>query len=215
MKKEYIKIKLSDLKLNTKNPRKNDASVKFVKNSIDKVGYVSPIVVDETNTILAGNTRAKALKQRGDTEIEVIRVSGLTDEQKKIYMLADNSAGSKSEWDFGLIKDLEIPKLELQDIGFDEIDLMKVFPILDSEKDNQIPEAPEDAKTKMGDIYELGNHRVMCGDSTKREDVERLMGGKKADIVFTSPPYNFGKSSNISGNHNVKLKKIYIVNMKI
>lgn len=207
MQKKYLTVKISDIKPNPKNPRKNDSSVPFVKNSIKQVGYISPIVIDEKNIILCGHTRLKALKELDKTEAEVLKVTGLTNEQKKIFNVADNSAGQKSEWDFDILKELDLGADLLGDLGFEDIDVDKITCEGFDEKDDVVPDAPKKAITKTGDIWKLGRHRIMCGDSTKKEDVEKLMGGKRADMVFTSPPYNLGKSSNISGNYNVRLKK--------
>lgn len=117
--KEYIKnVSIEDIKPNPKNPRKNDESVEFVLNSINEVGYITPIIIDENNMILAGHTRYKALKKQNKLTIEeVLKVSGLTKKQKKQFMVADNSAGQHSGWDFDLLKELDIPEIELKEIG--------------------------------------------------------------------------------------------------
>lgn len=126
MEKKYLIVKISDIKPNPKNPRKNDASISYVKNSIKQVGYISPIVIDEKNIILCGHTRLKALKELGKTEVEVLKVTGLTAEQKKIFNIADNSAGQKSEWDFDILKELDLGADLLGDLGFEDIDVDKL-----------------------------------------------------------------------------------------
>jgi len=147
-------------------------------------GWQQPIVVDKTGTIIVGHGRWAAYQKYGLTE-PPIQVADLTDEQANAYRLADNKL-NESEWDMDLVieelKGLSEPMVELT--GFDT-DLL----IEPDEKDDEVPEVPEEPQSKLGDLYELGEHRVLCGDSTKLEDVERLMDGKKADMVFTDPPY--------------------------
>lgn len=167
-----------------KHPKKQ---VEQVAASIKEFGFNQPIVVDKNNVIIVGHGRLEAAKLLGMTDVPVITVD-LTDEQANAYRLADNKL-NESEWDMNLVieelKGLSEPMLELT--GFDK-DLI----IEPDEADDVVPEVPEEPQSKLGDLYELGNHRVLCGDSTKLEDVERLMDGKKADVVVTDPPYNTG-----------------------
>lgn len=164
-----------------KHPKKQ---VEQVAASIKEFGFNQPLVVDRNGVVIVGHGRLEAAKLLGMTDVPVVEVD-LTEEQAKAYRLADNKL-NESEWDMKLAVD-ELKELsgEMQVLtGFD-LDLL----IEPDEKDDEIPEnAP--AKSKLGDLYELGNHRVLCGDSTKSDDVERLMDGKKADMVFTDPPYN-------------------------
>lgn len=166
-----------------KHPKKQ---VEQVANSIKEFGMNQPIVVDKNGVIIVGHGRYEALKLlKWEIKPEYIKVVDLTEEQAKAYRLADNKL-NESEWDMALVieelKGLSEPMLELT--GFDK-DLI----IEPDEKDDEVPEVPVEPQSKLGDLYELGNHRVLCGDSTKIEDVERLMDGKKADMVFTDPPY--------------------------
>jgi len=165
-----------------KHPKKQ---VEQVAASIKEFGFNQPIVVDKGGVIIVGHGRYEAAKTLKLASVPVLEVD-LTPEQANAYRLADNKL-NESEWDMSLVveelKGLSEPMLTLT--GFDK-DL-----ILESdEKDDEVPELPEEPQSKLGDLYELGNHRVLCGDSTKIEDVERLMDGKKADMVFTDPPYN-------------------------
>lgn len=167
-----------------KHPKKQ---IEQVAASIKEFGMNQPIVVDKQGVIIVGHGRYEALKLlKWEIKPEYIKVVDLTEEQAKAYRLADNKL-NESEWDMALVieelKGLSEPMLELT--GFEK-DLI----IEPDEKDDEVPEVPEEPKSKLGDLYELGQHRVLCGDSTKIEDVERLMDGKKADMVFTDPPYN-------------------------
>jgi site-specific DNA-methyltransferase (adenine-specific) len=169
-----------------KHPKKQ---IEQIANSIKEFGMHQPIVVDKEGVIIVGHGRYEALKHLGmEVPKDMIRVADLTDEQAKAYRLADNKL-NESEWDMNLVieelKDLSEPMLELT--GFDK-DLI----IEADEMDDVVPVVPEDPQSKLGDLYELGNHRVLCGDSTKIEDMERLMVGVLADIVVTDPPYNTG-----------------------
>lgn len=172
-----------------KNPRINDESVDLVANSIREFGFKQPIVVDKDNIIIAGHTRWKAAKQLGLKEVPVIQATDLTTAQVKAYRLADNKVGEASEWDFDLLSD------ELEDLA-DEFD-MSAFGFETEEEDtaeaiedNYEPDIPTEPMTKSGQIWQLGKHRLMIGDSTEPEDVEKLCNGDLMDLVVTDPPYN-------------------------
>ena len=154
-----------------KHPKKQ---IEQVANSIKEFGMNQPIVVDKQGVIIVGHGRYEALKHLGwEVKDEYIKVVDLTEEQAKAYRLADNKL-NESDWDMALVveelKELSEPYLDLT--GFDR-DLI----IEPDEKDDEVPDVPEEPQSKLGDLYELGNHRVLCGDSTKIEDVERLMEG--------------------------------------
>ena len=184
---EIVNKKIDEIKPYEKNPRKNDEVVKYVANSIKEFGFKVPIVIDKNNVIVAGHTRYKASKVLGLKEVPCIVADDLSDEQVKAFRLADNKVGELAEWDFDLLDDeLEgLLDIDMSEFGFD-------LDIEDEEKEiieDEVPEVPEESKAKLGDIYQLGNHRLMCGDSTKEEDVEKLMNGVKADMVLSDPPY--------------------------
>lgn len=166
--------------------------VEKVAASIKEFGFNQPIVVDKQGVIIVGHGRFEAAKLLGMTDVPVIEVD-LTEEQAKAYRLADNKL-NESDWEMDLaISELKELSEEMASLtGFD-LDLL----IEPDEKDDEVPEVPEEPQSKLGDLYELGNHRVLCGDSTKLEDVERLMDGKKADMVFTDPPYGVDYSGGI------------------
>lgn len=189
-------LKLSEIMPYENNARKNDKAVKDVAESIKQCGYIAPIIVDENNVILAGHTRYKALKKLGYKEVTVRKVTGLTEEQKRKYRLLDNKTNELAEWDFEKLKD-EIDGLDFSEFDIDwgiEEDTETISVIEDEpiEIDNT-----REPVTKLGDIYQLGEHRLMCGDSTDALNINILMQGKKADLVFTDPPYGYEYQSNM------------------
>ncbi len=198
MEKKYIEIDIADLVPYDKNPRRNDMAVDDVAESMEQVGYITPIVIDENRQILAGETRCKALKKRRVKRDKVLQVFGLTEEQKKKYRLLDNKVGEIAEWDPELLAgELEEVDFGDFDFGFDEL----MAELTDTSEEDGAPLStaveddadivlPEEPKAKRGDIYQLGAHRLMCGDSTDPADVARLMDGKAADLLLTDPPYN-------------------------
>jgi site-specific DNA-methyltransferase (adenine-specific) len=200
-KEQIVYKKVSELKLNPKNPRKNDGAVDTVAKSIEKYGFKNPLIIDENNVVWCGNTRLKASKQLGLKEVPCIVANDLTEEQIRELALIDNKSSEIAEWDFDLLGD------ELADLDLGDFDLDWGLPEL-VEEEKEVEEddfdctPPEQPKAKLGDVYQLGNHRLMCGDSTKEEDVAKLMNGNKADMVFTDPPYNVAFNGR-SGNFDV------------
>ena len=194
-----------------KNPRKNDEAVKYVAESIKQFGFKVPIIIDSNNVIIAGHTRLKASKKLGYKEVPCIIADDLTPEQIKAFRLADNKVGEMAEWDLDLLdEELEdIIDLNMEDFGFD---LNIGFEDKEVEEDDYEVELPEEPKAKLGDIYQLGNHRLMCGDSTDKETVEKLMDGKKADLVFTDPPYgiNVVNDNGTIGNGGICKAGVYM-----
>lgn len=205
---KIINIKTTDIKPYDKNPRKNDGAVDMVANSIKEFGFKVPIIVDKNNIIVAGHTRHKAAKKLGLKEVPVIIADDLTDEQIKAFRLADNKVGEIAEWDFDLLGE-ELDNLlhfdiDMEDFGFES----KLDNEEEVEEDDFDAELPEEPKSKLGDIYQLGNHRLMCGDSTSEEDVVLLMDGVKADMVFTDPPYGMKKEADGVLNDNLNYDKL-------
>ena len=193
---QIVNIKLSDIKPYENNPRRNDQAVEAVAESIKQCGYIAPIIVDEDNVILAGHTRYKALKKLGRKEAECIVKAGLTEEQKRKYRLLDNKTNEFAEWDLDLLAD-ELEGLDFGDFDFG-FDLGEDEEPPEVTEDEYDAEPPAEPKAKLGDIYQLGRHRLMCGDSTDRECVEKLMDGLRADLCFHSPPYNIGKNAQLN-----------------
>src|SRR3990167_1521704 len=174
-------MKISDIKPYPKNSKKHERKqIKQVADSIKRFGFVQPIVIDKNNEVVIGHCRLEAAKLLGLKDVPTISVENLSDKEVKALRLADNKL-NESAWDMNLVID-ELKGLdsELLDLTGFSRDLI----IEGNEQDDVIPEnAPPVAK--LGEIWALGRHRVMCGDSTKKEDVAMLMGDKKADMVFT------------------------------
>jgi len=188
---------LSDLIPYINNSRKHsDDQVAQIAASIKEFGWTNPILVDGDNGIIAGHGRIMAAKKLGMIEVPVIELAHLSKEQRKALIIADNKLALNSDWDTNL---LAIELKDLQDLGFDlnltGFDGMELANLLHPEQvdgltdENEIPPVPEEPKTKLGDIYQLGDHRLMCGDSTSIEAVEKLTDGL-VDILVTDPPYN-------------------------
>ena len=177
--------KIDDIKPYEKNAKKHpEKQLKQIANSIKEFGFNQPIVVDKDDIIIVGHGRYFAAQLLEFNSVPVLTLD-VTEEQAKAYRLADNKL-NESNWDMELViaelKELTPPMLDLT--GFDK-DL-----ILEPDaKDDEVPDTPAKPKSELGDIYELGDHRVMCGDATKIEDFNMLMDNKKADMVFTDPPY--------------------------
>ena len=172
------------------NPRKNDGvAVDKVASSIKNFGFKVPIIIDSKNEIVAGHTRYKASQKLGLKEVPCIIADDLTEQQIKAFRIADNKTSEFAEWDMEL---LEIELEGLDDIftGFDEEEFDDIMGIdKEVEEDDFEVEIPDEPISKRGQIYQLGKHRLMCGDSTSEDDVGILMNGNKADMLFTDPPY--------------------------
>jgi DNA modification methylase len=204
---------INNLKSDHKNARKRtDRSAKLIAESLQRYGAARSIVIDEDNRILAGNGTIEGAKQAGiknvrvietdGSEIIAVKRTGLTEDEKVGLALADNRTSDLSDWDAQMLQQLS----EEHDIApwFEQEDLAEIIgeveqlPAEGNTDPDEVPEAPEDPITKPGDLWILGNHRLLCGDSTNIQHVERLMDGKKADMVFTDPPYGVEYRSNMS-----------------
>lgn len=190
-------IELSKLIPYENNPRLNKNAVTPVANSIKEYGFKNPIVVDEDFVIINGHTRRLAAIELGLKEVPVIIANDLTEDQAKAFRLVDNKTAEFAEWDFEKLKnellDLE-NVMKFDDFGFEDFDLnLNEAEVIEDDFEEELPVEP---KSKLGDMYKLGRHRLMCGDSTSITSVERLMGGQKADMLLTDPPYNTGMVPN-------------------
>lgn len=194
----------------------SDAQVTQIASSIKEFGFNNPVLLDQNRGIIAGHGRVMAAKKLGMTEVPCIELAHLTDAQRKAYILADNRIALNSDWDSQLLsiefKELDESGIDLQLLGFnaDEIGAL-LNPVEETEgltDEDAVPEAPADPITKLGDVWLLGRHRLMCGDSTSVNAVDKLMDGAMVDMVYTDPPYGVsivGKNGHVGGG---KLAKV-------
>ena len=207
-------IAVKDLIPYEKNTKKHDeVQINNVAESIKQYGFVQPIVIDKNNVVVIGHCRLLAAKKLKMADVPCVCVEDLTEEQVKALRIVDNKS-NESPWDFDFLAD-ELADLDLSDFDFD-------FGIdTDAEEETEIveDEAPEvdeenEPITKLGDIWQLGRHRLMCGDSTDKETVELLMNGNKADMVFTDPPYGMKKEADGVLNDNLNYDDLLEFNKK-
>lgn len=174
----------------------SDEQVAQIAASMKEWGFTNPILIDETGMIIAGHGRVLSAQKLGLVEVPCMVADGWTEAQKKAYIIADNKLALNAGWDnellaveFGELKELEF---DLELTGFDLAEIGELIdePVDGLTDEDEVPEPPETPVSALGDIWQLGNHRLMCGDSTSIDAVEKLMDGQKADMVFTDPPYN-------------------------
>ena len=188
----------------------DDAQVAQIAASIKEFGWTNPILIDGDKGIIAGHGRLMAARKLKMDKVPVIELNGMTDAQKKAYVIADNRLALNAGWDNAMLtielQDLEDEGFDLSLTGFDDSELDALLnPIEETEgltDEDAVPAVPEEPKTKVGDIYILGNHRLMCGDSTSIDAVNKLMDGNSVDLLFTDPPYNVAFNGR-SGKHDV------------
>ena len=195
-KRELKNVPIADLIPYARNPRKNDPAVQRVAASLKEYGLVkNSIVVDEDMVLITGHTTMKAMQALKWTHApEVTQVFGLTEAQKKAYRIADNKLGELAAWDEELLalefEDLKGLDFDVDLTGFDEKEIGKIDNAgKEAHEDDYEPPVEIETSIQRGDLFRLGRHRLLCGDSTSAEDVRRLMGGKKADLLLTDPPY--------------------------
>ena len=174
----------------------SDAQVAQIAASIKEFGFTNPVLIDEDGGIIAGHGRTLAARKLGLSEVPCLRLSYLSEAQKKAYVIADNKLALNAGWDDEMLK---VELSELKDLDFDlsliGFDTDELANLLEPEQvegltdEDEVPELPETPVTVEGDVWILGNHRLMCGDSTSIDAVEKLRAGQKADMVFTDPPY--------------------------
>lgn len=195
----YLKtLNLGDIHPYERNPRINDRAVEPVMKSIQKDGYRARIIVDKDGVIIAGHTRYAAMKRMGWAEAEVWIADDMTPEQIADYRIRDNLTADFAEWDFSELEaeieemDLDFDMSEFE--GFEDIQGEEIETETEvAAEDDFDPDAPVEAKAKLGDVYQLGRHRLMCGDSTDRDEIDRLLDGAFVRLTVTSPPYGVGK----------------------
>ena len=208
-------ISLKDIKPYSNNPRKKQ-NIKKVVNSIKEFGFQQPIVVDKKNIIIVGHSRYEASKELGLDKVPVI-TADLSPVKAKAYRIADNRINQDSEWDFSklTLEFKEISKLDfnLDSLGFEknELDDLIIDEVKGFTDDDAVPDKPKKPKSKLGEIYQLGNHRLMCGDATKEEDVNKLINNNNIDLLYTDPPYGINikgdrtaRNTGLAPNHKFK-----------
>ncbi len=175
----------------------SDAQVDLIAGSMREFGWTNPILVDGKNGVIAGHGRILAARKLGLVKVPVIELAHMTPSQKQAYILADNQLALKADWNRDLLAletgDIKEAGTDLKLLGFDDSDLKGLEDNTPSEgltDDDAVPEVPIDPVTKPGDVYVLGNHRLLCGDSAVLANVEKVLDGALADMVFTDPPYN-------------------------
>ena len=216
-------VAISELIPYARNSRTHsDEQVAQIAASIKEFGWTNPILIDGESGIIAGHGRLLAARKLGMKEVPVIQLSGMTETQKRAYIIADNKLALNAGWDDELLG-LELGELELE--GFDleltgftqeEIDALNPEQIPEGLTDEDaVPEPPVDPVTRLGDVWLLGKHRVMCGDSTSIDAVDKLMVGEKASLVVTDPPWNVAYGTNLANNaQNYKPREILNDNFK-
>jgi len=194
---EIKTVKISELRPHPKNPRVHpDSAIEKLERSIKEFGWTNPILVSKEGYILAGHARLKAAEKAGISEVPVIYLP-LEGEKAEAYLVADNRLQDETDWDYeklkNLLQELDTGEIDLELTGFDmdEIeDLMTQFNVPGEIIEDEAPEPPEEPVTKPGDLWLLGRHRLLCGDSTDQTVVAKLMENQLADMIFTDPPYN-------------------------
>jgi DNA modification methylase len=198
---ETLKVKISEIKANPNNPRliKDDKFKKLVKSiqEFPEMLEIRPIVVNDDMVVLGGNMRLKACKEAGLKQIPIIKASELTEEQQKQFIIKDNVGFGEWEWET-LANEWDVE--QLAEWGLDVPNFGETE--LEAEEDEFDTTPPEIPITVLGDLYEIGEHRLLCGDSTDSDQVAKLMNGEKADMVLTDPPYNV----NYGNNNNPRWK---------
>lgn len=204
---------LSRLKPYERNARTHSAEqVAQIAASIVEFGFTNPILVDSSDGIIAGHGRLQAALELGLSTVPVVVLDHLSDRQRRAYILADNQLALNAGWDLELLRtelqDLVADDFDLSVIGFSDDELSDLLPEVEElppedADEEAVPELPAEPITKPGDVWLLGKHRLMCGDSTSLDEVERLMAGVKADMVFTDPPYGVA----YEGGHNDKKRQ--------
>ena len=211
-------VNIESVKPYNKNPRINDDAVQVVKKSLKEFGFQQPLVLDQDNVVIVGHTRLLAATELGLKKVPCVIANNLDKEKIKAYRIMDNKSAEYASWNYGLLteemNDLLQKDYDLSLTGFnlDELNNLGInadfdqFAELGLTDEDEVPELQHDPISKKGDIWILGNHKLMNGDSTNFEDVDKLMGKKKADLIFTDPPYGIDFSG---GRTQTVAKKDY------
>lgn len=214
---KIINLKITDIKPYDKNPRINDRAVPKVAESIKAFGFKVPIIIDNQKVIIAGHTRYKAAIVLKMEEVPCIIADDLTEDQVRAFRIADNRVAEEAEWDYELLtdelKELLDDNFDMKSLGFDNDELKELLDDHDIIED-EVPPIPDIPIAKRGEVYQLGRHRLMCGDSTEHKDVQQLMNGEQADMVMTDPPYNvnYGSKADAINKYGYAFKDARILN---
>lgn len=194
--RKYGNVDIKRLKPYEKNARTHsEEQVERIATSIQEFGFINPVLIDSEYGIIAGHGRVLGAKKLGMKEVPCLFVEDLTEAQKRAYIIADNKLALDAGWDDEILKeelkaleemdfDVSLTGFDLDDFDFDQQDIE-----FDEDQEEEI-EVPEEPKSKLGDIYQLGKHRLMCGSSTESDDVYKLTDGEIMDLCVTDPPYN-------------------------
>lgn len=191
---EMTEVTVSSLIPYERNAKKHpEEQIEKIKKSIQEFGFISPCLIDKNNRIIAGHGRVEASKQLGIEKVPCVYIEGLTEEQRRAYIIADNRLTELGGWDMEIISE-ELAELKALDFDISTTGF-NIDDIIFDEFEDDLPTQPEEKKevdniVKRGEVWKLGRHRLMCGDSTNPEDVAKLMDGKQADLLETDPPYN-------------------------
>lgn len=199
-----IQIRTSDLRPYGKNPRKNDAAVDAVAESIREFGFKVPIIIDADYEIIAGHTRWKAAQKLGLQTVPCIMADDLTEEQVRAFRLADNKTAELSEWDINLLDEelRAITEIDMSAFGFGSFEDAQEQ---EEVREDDFEEKAEDGHdVKRGDLWACGDHRILCGDATSQADADLLMGGVEANMVFTDPPYGVSIGDRVKAFNEVQ-----------
>ena len=185
----------------------SEVQIRQLRSSLREFGFVAPLLIDAQGNILAGHGRLAAAEAEGLARVPCVLVEHLTATQRRAYILADNRLAEQASWDAELVS-LELQELrdagfELDLTGFDASDILLEDPP-EAGEDGYVPELPEEPRSKQGEVYQMGRHRLMCGDATRAEDVARLMGGVRAQLLLTDPPYNVDYTGYTSRRRKMK-----------
>lgn len=204
--------KVQEVTLSKLKPYENNAKIhgagqiEKLKASIEEFGFLTPCLIDEEYNLIAGHGRVMAAKELGMETVPCVFVEGLTEAQRRAYILADNRLGELGEWDMDLVfselEELKDMDFDIELTGFDLPDETEQIKITEDEMPDEV-----ETRAKVGDLWKLGGHRLICGDSTDVAVIDRLMDGVKADMVFTDPPYNIQTEGGCKGSIGKSLKK--------
>jgi DNA modification methylase len=209
-------VPISEVIPYARNPRKNDEAISKVAASLAEFGFRQPIVVDGNGIVVVGHTRLLAAHRLGMAEVPIHTAEGLTQAQIRTYRLADNRSGQEADWDMDLLR-IELEDLQAEDFDLDltafsedELERLLAEAITDGLTDPEdVPDQPDEPESVVGDLWILGRHRLVCGDTTNQSHLDLLMDGEQADMVFTDPPWNVDYGSDLA---NGKYKNRSILN---